>query len=189
MQTFIYRWQERAGADGARRGEVDGPVLEIRGDAYSLWSVAKRLELPVRPFWSEFTDLDGNPADIWDASADAKAERFAPAAPVAADAACDVLPAGFNNNAEERVWIRVGDAGDYVDIGSVEDAVDYMNTLQVGKVDYWVDHSTGVGFATPNYHGGDFVSCFWGDEDANFCRLLSAEERAYVENNLEESYL
>ena len=70
MQTFIYRWQERAGADGARRGEVDGPVLEIRGDAYSLWSVAKRLELPVRPFWSEFTDLDGNPADIWDASAD-----------------------------------------------------------------------------------------------------------------------
>lgn len=88
-----------------------------------------------------------------------------------------------------RVWIRVGDAGDYVDIGSVEDAVDYMNTLQVGKVDYWVDHSTGVGFATPNYHGGDFVSCFWGDEDANFCRLLSAEECAYVENNLEESYL
>ncbi len=183
MQTFIYRWQERAGAEGARRGAIDGPIHEIRGDAYSLWSVAKRLELPVRPFWSEFTDLDGNPADIWDASVDAKAERKA-----ATDATA-TLPAGFNNNAEELLWIRIGDAGDYVSFSNLDDAIDDLNMMEVGTVDCWNDGGVGIGFATPNFHGRDFVSFFWGDEDGNFSRALSSDERAHVEGHLEESFL
>jgi len=184
MQTFIYRWQERAGAEGARRGEIDGPIHEIRGDAYALWTVAKRIELPIRPFWSEFTDLDGNPADIWDASADAKAEhRAAQAAPLPAP-----LPAGFNNNAEELLWIRIGDAGDYVSFDNLDAAIDDLNAMEVGTVDYWNDGGVGIGFATPNYHGHDFVSCFWGDEDGDLCRPLSPEERSYVECHLEEFF-
>jgi hypothetical protein len=168
MQTFIYRWQERAGVEGTRRGEIDGPIHEIRGDAYALWTVAKQLELPVRPFWSEFTDLDGNAADIWGASIAAKTERLRPPT--------------------ELLWIRIGDAGDYASFTDLDAAIDDLNMMEVGTVDYWLDGGVGIGFATWNYHGHDFVSFFWGDAEANLIRALNADEKAYTENNL-EAYL
>ena len=65
MQTVIYRWQELK----SNPAECDGPLYEIWGDADALFQVAKRLELPPRPFKSEFLTLAGTPADIHGASA------------------------------------------------------------------------------------------------------------------------
>ncbi len=180
MQTFIYRWQERAGEQGKRNGNTDGPVLEIRGDAESLFTVAKRLELPERPFWSEFLNLDGTPADIWAESADAAyARRSMEAEKALADKATA-------EKARERVWVRVGDAGDCTDVGDVYGAVDDLNEMQVGKVTAWVDGPRLLGFETPNYHGNDGISCFWGDADCNMTRALNADERRYLENTLKD---
>ena len=39
-----------------------------------------------------------------------------------------------------------------------------------------------MGFATENYYGYDFVSCYWGDDEANLICGLNADERAYFEN-------
>ncbi len=171
MTTYIYRWQELG---NEQTGEIDGPLLEIRGDAKSIFAVSKRLELPVRPFESEFLNLDETPADIFEAldaqTSDEKDEqRLA--------------------DAEDRLWTRVGDAGDDYDHFSLEEMVDTLNDLQVGKVDHWVAGYPGFGFATPNYHGHDFVSCFWGNVEGNFVRYLTPEERVYVESNLKKSYL
>jgi hypothetical protein len=175
MQTFIYRWKELK----SNPAECDGPLYEIRGDADALFQVAKRLELPPRPFKSEFLTLAGTPADIHGASADVRSARRAAAAEKAATAreAAD--------KGRERLWIRIGDAGDYNEVGDIYAAVDDLNAMEVGEVGCWIDGGPGIGFDTPNYHGHDFVSCFWGDAEANLIRALNADEKAYIENNLE----
>jgi hypothetical protein len=90
----------------------------------------------------------------------------------------------------EQLWVRVGDAGDYEPCGDDLDAlIDYLNELGIGQVDHWIDAGPGIGFATPNYHGHDFISLFWGDADANLVRRLNREERAIVESGLVECYI
>lgn len=89
----------------------------------------------------------------------------------------------------EQLWIRVGDAGEYEPFDGVEEALEYLNELNVGEVSGWVDGRYAVGFETPNYHGIDCISCFWGDADANLTRPLSGEERTLMEANLLEAYI
>ena len=69
------------------------------------------------------------------------------------------------------------------------DALDYLNELKAGHVTGWVDGGLGVGIETVNYHGYDFVSIFWGDNDANLTVQLDADERMAVEEGLEEVYI
>jgi hypothetical protein len=87
------------------------------------------------------------------------------------------------------VWVRVGDAGDYQSFDGLDDALDYLNELRVGTVIGWIDAGPGVGFSTPNYHGYDFISFFWGDEDANLTAHLGADERMAVEEGLVEAFV
>jgi len=169
MQTFIYRWQELK----SNPAECDGPLYEIRGDADALFQVAKRLELPPRPFKSEFLTLAGTPADIHGASADVRSARRAAAA----------------DKGRERLWIRIGDAGDYNEVGDIYAAVDDLNAMEVGEVGCWIDGGPGIGFDTPNYHGHDFVSLYWGDDRADLVRPLDDAERAAVEAGLLEVYI
>ena len=90
----------------------------------------------------------------------------------------------------EQLWVRVGDAGEYESFGNDLDALlDYLNDLSVGQVDHWIDSGPGVGFATPNYHGYDFISCYWGDANANLVRPLNGAERAAAEAGLAEAFI
>jgi len=61
---------------------------------------------------------------------------------------------------QQQLWVRVGDAGEYEPFDSLDDALNYLNELSVGQVDHWIDGGPGIGFATPNYHGYDFISLF-----------------------------
>jgi hypothetical protein len=90
---------------------------------------------------------------------------------------------------QQQLWVRVGDAGEYESFDSLGDALAHLNDLSVGQVDHWIDGGPGVGFATPNYHGHDFISLFWGDDDANLTAHLDADERSDVEAGLEEVYI
>ncbi len=87
------------------------------------------------------------------------------------------------------VWVRVGDMGEYESFDSLDDALDYLNMLKAGEVTGWVEGGMGVGIETVNYHGYDFVSLFWGDDDANLTAHLDADERMEVEERLEEVYI
>ena len=90
----------------------------------------------------------------------------------------------------EQLWLRVGDAGDYENFGDDFDALlEYLNELHVGSVTGWIDGGPGVGFATPNYHGYDFVSLFWGDAQADLVRPLDDAERTAVAAGLQEAYI
>ena len=89
-----------------------------------------------------------------------------------------------------RLWVRVGDSGDYQSFGDdLEALIDYLNDLSVGTVTGWIDSGYGVGFETPNYHGADFISCFWGDANADLLAHLFASERRIIESQLEEAFL
>ena len=87
------------------------------------------------------------------------------------------------------VWVRVGDMGQYESFDSLDDALDYLNELKAGEVTGWVYGGMGVGIETVNYHGYDFISLFWGDDDANLTARLDADERVEVEAGLEEVYI
>lgn len=83
------------------------------------------------------------------------------------------------------LWVRVGDAGEYEKFDDLDDAPEYLNELRVGQVTSWVQG----GFTTPNYRGQDYVSCYWGDADANHISDLDDPEQEYIENGLEENHL
>jgi hypothetical protein len=88
-----------------------------------------------------------------------------------------------------QIWVRVGDAGDYQTWDGLDDAIEYLNELNVGQVVGWIDSGPGVGVETVNYHGLDFISLYWGDKDANLTRSLNRSERSYVAMFLEEVYI
>lgn len=87
------------------------------------------------------------------------------------------------------VWVRVGDCGEYESFDRLDDAIDYMNELKAGKVTGWVEGGIGVGMETVNYHGYDFISMFWGDENADLTAPLDGDERMEVEEGLEEVFI
>jgi len=87
------------------------------------------------------------------------------------------------------LWVRVGDAGDYQCVDSLDDAIDYLNELKAGRVTGWVEGGIGVGIETVNYHGYDFISLFWGDFGANLTAPLDADDCMEVEEGLEEVYV
>ena len=87
------------------------------------------------------------------------------------------------------IWLRVGDCGEYESFDRLEEAVEYLNELHVGKVAAWVDGGRGVGIDTPNYHSLDFISLFHGDSRSNLTSNLLPDERAFVEDSLQEAYL
>ena len=89
-----------------------------------------------------------------------------------------------------QLWVRVGDAGDYNAFGDDFTAlVDYLNELSVGQVEQWIDRGFGIGFITPNYHGRDLVSLFWGDREGNLVRPLNINEREIIETGLTAAYI
>jgi hypothetical protein len=85
----------------------------------------------------------------------------------------------------KQLWIRVGDGGDYESFDDIASAVEYLNELRVGMVEAWIH--AGTGFTTPNYWGNDYISCFWGDDNAQFISGILPNERA--DFDLEENYL
>jgi hypothetical protein len=79
------------------------------------------------------------------------------------------------------IWVRIGDAGDYEDFDCLEDAVCYLNELDVGQVTRWRN----AGVDTDNFWGNDYVSLYRGDAEGNLLSNLLPDERVLVEDNLE----
>ena len=82
----------------------------------------------------------------------------------------------------------MGDSGEYEALDSLEEAVEYLNEFGVGRVETWINGGRGVGIETPKHHGFDFISLFHGDSDANLVSKLLPDERAFVEDHLQECF-
>lgn len=74
-----------------------------------------------------------------------------------------------------KLWLRIGDGGDYRSFSSIDDAIEYLNELQVGKIEAWT--KAGTGFTTRNYWGHDYISCYWGDGNAQLISGILHKQR------------
>ena len=83
------------------------------------------------------------------------------------------------------LWVRVGDAGECESFDSLDGAIDYLNGLRVGKV---TSHH-GISFDTPNFHGDDCISIYWGDLKGALSSMITVNERQTLSEHLEENYL
>jgi hypothetical protein len=63
-----------------------------------------------------------------------------------------------------------------------------MSKLIAWQMDHWIDGCPGIGLATSNYYGFDFISLFWGDDNTNLIRAFD-QKWAAVEAGLEEAYI
>jgi len=87
--------------------------------------------------------------------------------------------------ATTKLWVSVGQAGDYEPFDTLADAAKYMNSLSVGKPTGWKFG----GFDTPNFWGNDYVSIYHGDDVGEYVEHLSDDEQCEIYNRLEEVYL
>lgn len=84
------------------------------------------------------------------------------------------------------LWLRVGDGGDYHSFDDIDAAVEFLNSIGVGRIEGWT--KAGAGFTTCNYWGHDYISCYWGDKNAQLISgIVPADRDAF--DKLEESYL
>lgn len=83
----------------------------------------------------------------------------------------------------EKLWVRLGDQGDYEEFEDLQDLVEYLrNYSDVAKVQSWVDG--GLGFTADGYTGHNYISLFWGDNDAQLIRELNPQEKKKIEKLL-----
>jgi len=85
------------------------------------------------------------------------------------------------------LWLRIGDCGEYEVMDDLDDAIEYLNELCVGRITNWVKG----GFETQNCSGKDYISIYYGDHEANHLADIGEDEdepqeyhRDYVEGNL-----
>jgi hypothetical protein len=84
------------------------------------------------------------------------------------------------------VWVRWGDASNYEKYDSVsETESDFADHLRKGsRVRRWVRYGVQV---VPGYDGYNYISIFWGDDDANAARELTSEEKSQIERIVEQT--
>lgn len=78
------------------------------------------------------------------------------------------------------LWVRLGDAGEYVPLDSVMEAIQYLREQGVkGPIS-----EAPTGFAAPGYAAGNYISIFWGDEVGNFDRQIHSSDFTHVRESL-----
>lgn len=85
------------------------------------------------------------------------------------------------------VWIRMGDASGYGSFESPEEAGNYVGY----RLDEWDDtfrHRISGVMLPPEFVGDNYVSLFWGDEDAQYERGLSLIEQNHFERGVRLGY-
>ena len=79
------------------------------------------------------------------------------------------------------LWLRIGDGGEYVAHGDdLIGAIQQMIDEGVGKL---LDFVPG-GFTTEHFHGNNYISLYYGDQEKNFKSDLDTRERHIVELRL-----
>ncbi len=74
----------------------------------------------------------------------------------------------------DRLWTRLGDAGEYEEWGSDLAAVAEV-LLEVGIEPHEMRQVRG-GFVCPGFEQANYVSLYWGDEEANLLADLGRDE-------------
>ena len=86
------------------------------------------------------------------------------------------------------IWIRLGENGTYEEFGQDFSALaEHLVDFGITQISRWFTRDCGHGFVTPEFNGRDYVSCYWGDNDAQFEADLSEKDKILVENAVAET--
>ena len=77
------------------------------------------------------------------------------------------------------IWVRIGGSRQRTAFATLEEAVDYLNSLKVGRVDYWLMGCCN-GIETPEHR----IELYHCDTDGEIVSALLPDERAFVEEGL-----
>ena len=78
-----------------------------------------------------------------------------------------------------NLWIRMGDNSDYENFGAdLFDLVDSLKEYNLGKFLFWRING---GFETENFQGGNYISIFWGNNNAQFEEEITKFQREAIE--------
>lgn len=82
---------------------------------------------------------------------------------------------------DKYVWVRIGDSSEYEKYDSVEEALDALQSIPVHSPLMW----RVAGFETLELSGEDYVSIYWGDEEASPTRELDKREKKLLDEALD----
>jgi len=91
-------------------------------------------------------------------------------------------PARRNPRAPYAIWMRLGDAGEYDNFGI--DLAAVAETLQMAGVEKIERSRRKFGVSTPGFTGDNYISLYWGDEEANGIKELSTKEISKINEYL-----
>ena len=96
----------------------------------------------------------------------------------------DLLPVAYSKaqKPQNRLWVRVGDGGEYEQHGQDLDAViDVLFEAGVRGDDLQWAHGC---LATEVYAGQNYISLFWGDANSNIVKGLTKVQQAEIKRKL-----
>ena len=78
----------------------------------------------------------------------------------------------------EQLWIRLGDNAEYENFDGIDEIASYISGfMDMDEVDTIRSYNHGIA-SEPNFSDRNYISLFWGDNDAQISRDLTSEELA-----------
>ena len=75
------------------------------------------------------------------------------------------------------LWVRAGDGDNYNAFDGFQDVADYLGEMGATSPLEWCNE---YGVSSPEFRGNNYISLFWGDDDAQPIRQLTTAERNEV---------
>jgi hypothetical protein len=76
-----------------------------------------------------------------------------------------------------QLWVRAGDADNYNAFDGFQEVADYLADMGATGPLEWCNE---YGVTSPEYRGQNYISLFWGDDDAQPTRSLTDAEHNEV---------
>ena len=79
-----------------------------------------------------------------------------------------------------KLYVRMGDLGDYEEVGGVVELIDHLRAYGIREV--WAHGPFGL--AAEGYRGDNYISAYFGRDVETPLRGLTADEIAYLNEKL-----
>ncbi len=76
-----------------------------------------------------------------------------------------------------KIWVRAGDSDNYNEFDGLQEVTDYLGEMGATGPLEWCNE---YGVTGPEFRGDNYISLFWGDNDAQPIRSLTTDEHNEV---------
>ena len=76
-----------------------------------------------------------------------------------------------------KLWVRAGDCDNYNDFDDLQEVAEYLSEMGATSP---LNRCNEYGVTSPEFRGKNYISLFWGDDDAQPTRSMTADEHNEV---------